>query len=319
MQAPVRYCPKCGHANQAQFQFCASCSGPLPPVMAAPPPMVAMMPPPGYAWTPYGWQDLERQKQIDRTKTGALLLVVAFGIAWIPLVGAIGGIVQLIAIIFMALGRKGFGPAHARNVLLGVVLWLIGILLAVVVGVLAALRIIGAFGPFGGVVTPEDLIGFFDMIVIGVLIGAAIGGLMIVLFGVGLSEKNGKILLILGYVSSMVVAALLFLLLRQGIVDLAQNLNSQAALQRITDQTTLLTISSVIPYSMYALAFFLIFNRIKRGEIPAGPAQPPMAMPAYPGMMPIPSVGSPTMPPSQPPSMPPSGPPASPPGPGMRP
>jgi len=317
MQGPTRYCPKCGHANQAQFQFCASCSSPLPPVMAAPVPMVMSMPPPGYAWTPYGWQDVERQKQIDRTKTGVMLLMVGFALSWIPLVGIVGGFMVFIALFFVVLGRKAFGPAHARNVIVGVILWLSGVVLVIIITFLGALRLFGS--GFGSPPTTADFVAFFDFVFYGAIIGAAISGLMTVLFGLGLSEKKGKVLLFAGYVSAIIISGLLFLLLRQSIVDMVQNVNQLTALNRLNSQTTLLSVGSVVSNTMYALAFYLIYNRIKRREIPAGGAQPPMAMPGYPGSMPMAAPGGPTMPSSQPPSMPPSSPPATPPGPGTGP
>src|SRR2546425_8991822 len=128
--------------------FCTNCGSPLsagaPPPSGAPP----MYPAPG----PYGgampglpsaW-DAGRRKQIDRTKTGLLLLLIGGLISWIPIIGLLGALLLLIGAILVILGRKAFGSTHARNVVIPVVLFFFGVVVGIIAGVLFAAAVFAA-------------------------------------------------------------------------------------------------------------------------------------------------------------------------------
>src|SRR5439155_21906574 len=105
--------------------FCTNCGSPLsagtPPPSGAPP-MYAAAGPYGGAMPglPSAW-DVGRRKQIDRTTTGLLLLLIGGLISWIPLIGVLGGVLFLVRAIVVFLGRKPVAPTHARNVVLRLV------------------------------------------------------------------------------------------------------------------------------------------------------------------------------------------------------
>src|SRR5207247_149267 len=83
---------------------------------------------------PSAW-DAERRRQIDRTKTGVLLILVGTLIGWLPYIGVIGFIMIFVGAILVILGRKAFGAAHSRNVIISIVLVILGIIITVVAGV----------------------------------------------------------------------------------------------------------------------------------------------------------------------------------------
>src|SRR2546422_3335652 len=94
--------------------FCTNCGSPLsagaPPPSGAPP----MYPAPGayggaMPGLPSAW-DAERRKQIDRTKTGLLLLLIGGLISLISIVGVFGGLLSLVRSVLLILGRQAFGP-----------------------------------------------------------------------------------------------------------------------------------------------------------------------------------------------------------------
>ena len=104
---------------------------PAAPAYAPAGPYPAYPGPPPYAYGPPPWE-VERRKQIERTKWGILLLLFGALISWIPLVGAIGGLLTLIGVILVIVGRKAFGAVHRRNVGISIVLFFVGIAIAVV-------------------------------------------------------------------------------------------------------------------------------------------------------------------------------------------
>ncbi|HYY48795.1 MAG TPA: hypothetical protein VFA17_08970 [Thermoplasmata archaeon] len=116
---------------------------------------------PGYA-PGYSYGDPERQKQINRTRTGVLLLLIGSLLSWIPFVGLLGGLMTLIGAILVILGRKAFGATHARNVVWSIVLFF----LAIIIVAVGAIAVMGSAFAGGSNVAPASL-----------LIVAAIGGL----------------------------------------------------------------------------------------------------------------------------------------------
>src|SRR5207244_12017557 len=99
--------------------FCTNCGSPLSAGTPAPSGAPPMYPAPGayggaMPGLPSAW-DAERRKQIDRTKTGLLLLLIGGLISWIPIVGILGGLLSLIGAILGILGRKAFRFIHARD------------------------------------------------------------------------------------------------------------------------------------------------------------------------------------------------------------
>src|SRR2546427_10291171 len=136
--------------------FCTNCGSPLsagtpppsgaPPMYAAPGPYGGAMPGLPSAW------DAERRKQIDRTKTGVLLLLIGTLLQWLPLISIIGVILLLVGAILVILGRKAFGPAHARKVMISILLFFIGVIIAVVAGIILAGALPSGF--FGGTPSP---------------------------------------------------------------------------------------------------------------------------------------------------------------------
>src|SRR5881396_1254279 len=123
-------CPRCGAANSPGTMFCVNCGSALS-AGAGGPPGAAPMYPGAMPGLPSAW-DAERRKQIDRTKTGVLLLLIGTLIGWLPYIGVIGFILIFVGAILVILGRKAFGAAHSRNVFLSILLFIVGIVIGAV-------------------------------------------------------------------------------------------------------------------------------------------------------------------------------------------
>src|SRR5689334_18409689 len=105
-------CPRCGTSNPATARFCTICGSPLVnapsgiPIAPSTTPSTlgAPVPSPYHQYAP-GYIDHARATAIDRTKTGLLIMVIGFLISWIPFVGGVGGLLELVGAIMVILGR----------------------------------------------------------------------------------------------------------------------------------------------------------------------------------------------------------------------
>src|SRR2546426_1738660 len=96
--------------------FCTNCGSPLSAGTPAPSGAPPMYPAPGayggaMPGLPSAW-DVERRKQIDRTKTGLLLLLIGGLILWVSIIWVFGGVVLLIGAVLLILRGQTFGLAH---------------------------------------------------------------------------------------------------------------------------------------------------------------------------------------------------------------
>lgn len=275
-------CPKCGFTNQAGTAFCSNCGTAMTaaaspyagPTYGAPP-----MPPYGYALT--GW-DTERTKQIDRTKTGLLLLVVGGLIGWIPILGLLGGLLLLIGAILVILGRKAFGATHARNVILAIGLFFLGLITVAVASVPLAFAVAAARASQDPSEFADSIASAFNILLLGAAVVSAISGIGSVLFTHALQQQTGKTLLWAGYGASLAIEIAIFAI----ISPLVPNAVSQAVsgatydpapLDALQAQVTTLGLLSVIPALLFAAASYLAWSRVSRGEIPPPTVPPGMA------------------------------------------
>ena len=280
-------CPRCGAANRPGTSFCSNCGSPLSAGAAAPSPAPPMYPstapayPPGYA-SPL---DMERRKQIDRTKTGVLLLLVGTLISWVPFIGVIGSLLILIGVILVILGRRTFGPGHARNVVVSIVLFFLGIIISVIGGVVLGVSI--ATGLFGGTPTLPAIQSALNNFLILLAVGSIVGGLASVFFTFALQNQMGKILLLAAYGAGIAIEVAILVVVSGDIAQIAAAMfpggnydPTAAAASLVTFQAHVasLTLLVAIPSLLYAGAYYLVWNRINKGEIPA-PSGPPGATP----------------------------------------
>lgn len=248
------------------------------------------MPAYGYAGSPWAY---ERTKQIDRTKTGIFLLLIGTLLSWIPIISLIGYVLLLVGAILVILGRKAFGPTHSRNVIISIVMFFLGIVVAVVVVVIAVFSNLSGFIGPGGVPQPAALVSALGAALIGGIVGAAIIGIAEVLFTYALQNPIGRVLLWAAYGANVALSVVIFAIISPQLSSIL----STGDYNRLAGQQGTLQLLGVIPTALFAAADYLAWSRISHGEIPAPPAAPPMA----------PTAPPPWNPPSPPTSPPPSG------------
>ncbi len=268
--------------------------------LAGPYPTYSGSSPSGYGPSPW---EVDRRRQIERTKWAFLLVLIGSLVYWIPSVGIIGYILFIIGAILALIGRKAFGPVHSRNVILSVVVFCVGIATVIVGAFVAGLIAVASLGPSP---TQARFATAVRDALTNALIVAAIGTVAYlfaaILFTYSLQRKEGRVLLWVAYAAAVgvqVATVLVLLPLIPGIADQAASAvfaGGQYDPTRIATAFNVPTSSvgllNVIPAMLFGAASYLAWSRINRGEIP-----PPMAPPG----MPTPPTGaSPPAPPINP-------------------
>ncbi len=245
---------------------------------------------PGYSPYAYGPSPLEaeRRKQINRTKTGVLILLIGSLIGWIPIIGALGGLLTLIGAILVILGRKAFGNIHRRNVVISIVLFFVGLVIIIVGAVLA---IVTAFSGLSSSMTEAELTAAlqsaFRNVLLIAAVGALVSGLASVFFTYALQKREGQIVLWAAYAATIGIEVAVILValpvLDAAAATIAHQIvtsgfiNSVEISNAVSGATSGLELLNVIPGLLYAAANYLAWSRISRGEIP--PATMPPGMP----------------------------------------
>ncbi len=286
MSAPLG-CPRCGFQNQPGYQFCTNCGAPLGSAPAG-----AVAPgPAAYAYAPsaagYDWT-----RQIDRTKTGILLLLVGSLLSWAPFdISLIGYLLLFIGAVLVILGRKAFGRAHSRNVLASIILFVVGIFVLLVVAVIVLLPTVPSIVSGGGTLTPPIQAAAQGAALAGGIAFAVIVGIAEVLFTYALQRQLGRILLWAAYAANLGVSVAVYVLMTPvyNAVVTQADLDSAVALQLTYG------LLSVVPALIFAAADYLAWSRVSRREIPevpvapSAPWTPPAAQPPRPPQTPPPS------------------------------
>jgi|SRR5207249_3495333 len=253
-------CPKCGTDNPATARYCAACGNQLTGLASGPSasPSTPSMPATSPASPFYGFTTAyyvtERAREIDRTKTGLLVISVGFFVSWVPILGMIGNLFQLVGAILVILGRDAFGPVHARNVIWSIVTFVIAIVAGIAVGVVLVFSALAnyQYSPGSAPLSFSSLMG--GGYYAGIIVGVAIFGVAEVLFTYALQEKTGRILLWCGYGGTTAASSVSFFLLNN-----------------ISYVNSLLYLG---PSILYGYAYYMARQRIVRGEIPTS-LQPP--------------------------------------------
>src|SRR2546427_2532649 len=276
-------CPRCGAANSPGTMFCANGGSALTAGAAGVAPPAAPMYPGAMPGLPSAW-DAERRKQIDRTKTGVLLLLIGTLLGWLPLIGVVGALLVLVGAILVILGRKAFGPAHARKVMISILLFFIGIIIAIVAGIILTSALLSGF--FGGAPSQAAVQSALNNYLIVAFVATIVGGLASVFFTYELQNQTGRYLLFAGYAATVIIQIAVFVIVSQTIATAIAAMfpggtynpvQAATAMASFTSQAQTIALLSGIPALLYAGANYIAWTRINKGEIPASTAPPPMA------------------------------------------
>lgn len=149
-------CPQCGYVSPATAEFCTNCGRPLVPT--ATPPLA----------------EAELLRGRSRTRTGFLLLFIAFLLLVVPLVSIVGTLLAIVAVILIYMGAEAYGARHKRNVLASILIWIV-----IFVGLVATL--VALITPALVAILQGESLDPFQDLLLTLSIASAVGG---ALFGV---------------------------------------------------------------------------------------------------------------------------------------
>lgn len=220
--APRPFCTYCGNPIPPGAQFCSRCgaglgagssAAPLPTAVVPgtyPAPGVGFSGPAGLPFTRPSTISPDIARARERTALGLLLMVIGLALDWIPYVGALGGLLVLIGVIVLFLGRRAYGPDHQRNVVAGGVLFLIGIIAGIVIAVALVAAVVSSVT--SSTASPSQmgdaLRQGLDAVFIAAAVLGVLGAIARVVLPYALADRTTKRLLWVGFATSLVVVAL---------------------------------------------------------------------------------------------------------------
>ncbi len=256
---------------------------PTTPASSAP-----YMPPP---YIGHEYWNFEMGKWIDRTKTGLLLLLIGTIISVVPIIGFIGTILAAIGAIFIILGRRAFGDQHSKYVLISVGTYIFGGIVIFVAALIFAFSVASAASSATSVseVVPI-LTSALNSFIVGVIVGAAITGFSFVLITYAIQDQMGRLLVWAAYIITLAIEVGIFLIVTPQIsgalnASIATGTYNQAPINALQSQISSLGILDLIPYALYATAYYLVYSRVNRGEIPPRTTPQPPTSPLMPPTM----------------------------------
>ena len=233
-------------------------------------------------------------------KWALLLALIGSLIYWIPFfLNIVGFVLFIVAAILAILGRKAFGSTHSRNVILSVVVFIVGVVIAVGGAVVAGFTAVFSIGP--SPTQAQFAAAVRDGLTNGLIV-ASIGTMVYlvsaVLFTYALQKKPGRIVLWIGYAVALGVELVILLVILPSIPGIADHAASvvfsggqydPTKIGRAFDvPTSPLSLLSVVPALLFAAANYLAWSRINKGEIP-----PSLTPPGIPSGMGAPSPPAP--------------------------
>ena len=228
----------------------------------------------------------DKTQGINRTKTGLLLLIIGLLIGPIPFVGVIGSILDLIGAILVIIGRRPFGPAHSRNTIWSVIIFVVGIAVVIIGSVVFTLSVISASinnsvnGTFNQNTVSQALASSFNGLLVAAAIGGAIIGIANVLFTYAIQNRSGRIFLWSAYIAGLAVSVITILVISPQITTAFQQAVSGGRynpqpISALQFRESIIGLLGYIPALLYAVALYSVVSRINRREIPASAAEAP--------------------------------------------
>ncbi len=245
-----------------------------PEASAPAPPVVTDVPPPT---TPPAPTPSLRETQVGRTRLGLGFLSFAILLLWIPTIQYLGLLLGAIGALLLLFGREPFGPRHGTLVEISIFLFVVAyaIEFALVGGFLSTVE--NAASGFPGSPGASQVLAAWNGWVLGVVVVVSLIGLSSLLITFELEDLPGRLLLLAGFVSQALIAAVLYFLVFGPVMA---NAVSQAfatsppavapletAVAEIQGLSTLRVLNA-IPAVLFAGAYAWAWSRIARGMIP---------------------------------------------------
>ncbi len=271
MEPSPRFCPNCGASVPPHASFCPRCGTLQPGISRLGSAPSSSSPPPGplSSWTGPAAPYLSSAVAADRSRTvtGLLLLVIGFALDWIPYIDVIGGLLALIGIIFVFLGRRGYGPLHHRYVVIGGILFVLTVVAGIIFGAAFVAAIFSQVPPAGsslssfGSALQSDLATLF----IGTAVLGVLGALSQVIMVYALADPTTRTLLWAGFAAGAVLSIVVLVVIWPAVATAVSQATSGTTLNmgpidQLETAADLLGLTKVVAAVLFAWAYLRCRN-----------------------------------------------------------
>lgn len=219
-------------------------------------------------------------RDADRTLTGLMLMIVGFGLVWIPEVGAIGSLLLLIGVVIVWMGRRAFGEAHALYATAGAVLVILALLVGIVLAIWFVAAVVsaatsGASLPALGSVLHSDL----EVLFVAGWAGGLLGLLGYVLLPYSIADRSARLLLWGAFGLSIVISAVDYSLLWPQISTAISQATSGSTInvgpvQALDTRSALYGAAQIVPDLLFLWAYYRVRSIARVRFVPAGARSP---------------------------------------------
>ncbi len=258
-------------------RFCGQCGAPIPAVPGPCPACGAV------EWAlpaQAARQRSDEAQQVYQTRLALLLLAVGVVASLLPVAAIVGDILVLTGGVLLILSSQPFGPAHRRDVVLGLALTFGG---AVASGLAAVFFSLTAPAPpsAGSQVAAwaQALEANLSAALLVTMFLATVSALGLVLLTYALQDRTGRMCLWLAFLLGIAIDVALFVVVYQGLAALVSEAQAGGGLDYtlfagIFSEIGWFAYLGILPNALFAGCYFLADTRIRRGVIPAAPATP---------------------------------------------
>ncbi|MCL4331928.1 MAG: zinc finger Ran-binding domain-containing protein [Candidatus Thermoplasmatota archaeon] len=222
------------------------------------------------------------KKEVDRTRTGLLLMTIGIFLSWIPLILYLGDLAIFVGAILMILGRNAFGEKHRTSVMLAVLIFIIGIIAEVVVGIFILSGVFSAINQYrlGNIsqsALGSQISGAFSSYLIATVALSVFIAISYLLLAWQIEDNLGKRLLMVGYVGLIAVSIATYMLILPDITSFTNSLSTLSSANQITSAADSLEskinnykLLGAIPNIIFAVAYYIAYKRVELGQVKSG-------------------------------------------------
>jgi uncharacterized membrane protein len=193
--------------------------------------------------------------------------------------GLIGDLLSIIGVILAIIGRKPFGRKHSHYTIYSVIIYLAGGV-ATTIGTFALVfaEVSIMLNRTSLFAQQQTITSAYNELLIGGLVGWGLIGVAFSLFTYELQSSTGRWLLYGAYAAIVAVYGFVFYVIFPQVasaVSLAFSTGSynSAPIRALLAQQQQLDLLAFIPAAIYAIAYYRVYQRIVRGEIPVSTSQ----------------------------------------------
>jgi hypothetical protein len=271
-------CPSCSSQVKPAQRFCSNCGTALSAAGDERAPTL----PPDDSWDPVAYADIPRYgapREVERTRTGLHFMIFGFAFVWIPYVSVLGGLLIIIGVVFLWLGRRAYGQVNRRFVVRGCTCVVLSLLLSF----LAALVFVGAVvdsAATGGATVPgvgAALRSDLNALLISTLVTSTIGALGYVLLVYGLAGTPVRRLLWVGFGLSIALSVVTYAIVWPQISTAIAQATSGSTINvgPVNDLRVRLSLWGSLQF-IPGVVFLYSYYRVRRGTFGSqGPSEHP--------------------------------------------